>query len=434
MGSEACLKVLLVMHQHTGCLNSIGLPASFIWTTGATYGIAFLLYLLLVRCLRWRRYAAIHKKFEAKFRTGNLTIQDAQEIVHTSALWDMPELLYIALSYATIKTFAIPSISKILLSTKQMSSAEHASRRYAGTGILTYTWIGCPILGREFSSGRERSDPRSMIATGRVNWLHSKYRIANDDYLYTLSLYVLEYLRWTDEHGWRQLSEMERQALLMFWSEMGRRLEIQGIPETLNDLKTWAKCYEEEHRCQAKSNFDIMSFTIDYNSRVYPRLFGMRNLHKSVVKCVLEYPVQAATMMSMPPWYMYVFTNGLLYGMKYYHRYLALPRRHPSSVVALELPDGSDRVRMHPTTFGTKPWYKPEGRGLNWAIDHLLLWAGYREGIPGRQFKSEGYRLEEIGPQHYEHLGHKEVMETAEGIYGSPIGAPWRIDRDDQGL
>ncbi|KAF4581369.1 hypothetical protein EYR40_002957 [Pleurotus pulmonarius] len=123
----------------------------------ATYGIAFLLYLLLVRCLRWRRYAAIHKKFEAKFRTGNLTIQDAQEIVHTSALWDMPELLYIALSYATIKTFAIPSISKILLSTKQMSSAEHASRRYADwypyvyLDRLPYTWAG--IFERERAIG-----------------------------------------------------------------------------------------------------------------------------------------------------------------------------------------------------------------------------------------------------------------------------------------
>ncbi|KAF4563905.1 hypothetical protein EYR36_003149 [Pleurotus pulmonarius] len=290
----------------------------------ATYGIAFLLYLLLVRCLRWRRYAAIHKKFEAKFRTGNLTIQDAQEIVHTSALWDMPELLYIALSYATIKTFAIvtfdfqnPTVNKANVERRtciqtlrrlvslRVRAAIDFTVLFGDEDIILDTWIGCPILGREFSSGRERSDPRSMIATGRVNWLHSKYRIANDDYLYTLSLYVLEYLRWTDEHGWRQLSEMERQALLMFWSEMGRRLEIQGIPETLNDLKTWAKCYEEEHRCQAKSNFDIMSFTIDYNSR---------------------------------------------------------------------------------------------------------------------------------GPQHYEHLGHKEVMETAEGIYGSPIGAPWRIDRDDQGL
>ncbi|KAJ8701444.1 hypothetical protein PTI98_000225 [Pleurotus ostreatus] len=208
----------------------------------------------------------------------------------------MPALLYLALSYATIKTYAIPSISKILLSTKQISTAEHASRRYADTSILTYTWISCPILGREISNGREHSDPRSMIATGRVNWLHSKYRIANDDYLYTLSLYILEYLRWTDKYGWRQLSALEKQALLMFWSEIGRRLEIQDIPETLNEMRDWVKSYEQTRRCQAKSNIDIMSFTIDYNSKVYPCLFGLRGLYKSIINCTLEYPVQTATM------------------------------------------------------------------------------------------------------------------------------------------
>ncbi|KDQ22260.1 hypothetical protein PLEOSDRAFT_53130 [Pleurotus ostreatus PC15] len=384
------------------------LSSSHAFSPGPTAYVAtaFLAYLLCARWLRWRNYLAIHQKFGGKFLIGSLTIQDAQEIVQVSGIWDMPALLYLALSYATIKTYAIPSISKILLSTKQISTAEHASRRYADVYIFIDTWISCPILGREISNGREHSDPRSMIATGRVNWLHSKYRI-----------------RWTDKYGWRQLSAMEKQALLMFWSEIGRRLEIQDIPETLNEMRDWVKSYEQTRRFQAKSNIDIMSFTIDYNSKVYPCLFGLRGLYKSIINCTLEYPVQTATMSPRPPWYMYVLTDGLFYGMKYYHRYLALPRCRPSSVVSLELPESSD-TRMHPTTFGAKPWYKPEGRVLTWIIDHLLVWVGYRESTPGVQFKSQGYRLEEIGPQIYEHLGHNEVMQTAERIYGSPIGAP----------
>lgn len=75
-----------------------------------------------------------------------------------------------------------------------------------------------------------------------------------------------------------------------------------------------------------------------------------------------------------------------------------------------------------PSSFGAKPWYKPEERGLAWMIDHLLVWTGRREGTPGPQFGSQGYRLQEIvsrifdwvdsdhhyfqGPLHYEHRKH----------------------------
>lgn len=105
-----------------------------------------LLYILLARWLRWRNYVAIHKKFEAKFLNKGLTKQDAQEIVQISGMWDMPELLYSALSYATIKTYAIVAQS---FSLSQVST-------YARLVPL------CSLLYPKFYSQRSKSPPRIM--------------------------------------------------------------------------------------------------------------------------------------------------------------------------------------------------------------------------------------------------------------------------------
>ena len=46
--------------------------------------------------------------------------------------------------------------------------------------------------------------------------------------------------------------------------------------------------------------------------------------------------------------------------------------------------------------FRAKPWYKPESKGLGAVLDHLAVMVGYYDFLPDRQFKSEGYRLEEL--------------------------------------
>ena len=65
----------------------------------------FAAYLLLVRSLRWRRYYAIHKKYEGKWRRGELTPAEAQEIMHTSVFWDQPLLMNKSLAFALFKSY-----------------------------------------------------------------------------------------------------------------------------------------------------------------------------------------------------------------------------------------------------------------------------------------------------------------------------------------
>lgn len=77
----------------------------------------------------------------------------------------------------------------------------------------------------------EGADPRGAIAIARTNWLHSKYPIvshlklwhhkvnifqlnkqSNDDFLYTLALFIIEPAVWMEKYEWRGLTPLERQV------------------------------------------------------------------------------------------------------------------------------------------------------------------------------------------------------------------------------
>jgi len=130
------------------------------------------------------------------------------------------------------------------------------------------------------------------------------------------------------------------------------------------------------------------------------------------------------------PKYLRSFTRGLIRLSGYWQQYLCLPRLKPLSFIELgppKSPPGSV-ARMHPAWFRAKPWYKPESKGLGALIDRLAVMVGYYDYMPDRRFKSEGYRLEEMGPSHKEHMAHEEIMNNAAKLQGCPVTGPWSLD------
>ena len=45
---------------------------------------------------------------------------------------------------------------------------------------------------------------RATVALERLNELHGKYPIKNDDYLYTLALFICEPIEWITRYEWRK--------------------------------------------------------------------------------------------------------------------------------------------------------------------------------------------------------------------------------------
>ncbi|KAJ7626092.1 hypothetical protein FB45DRAFT_922921 [Roridomyces roridus] len=403
------------------------LPLSAIATA-----LGFILYLCVVRDLRWQRYDAIHKKYQAKFEAGTLTPVEAQEVVQLVSMYDMPFLAEQALSFANFKTYAIPTISKLLCETRQLASEEHVSRRYADTRILALTWQNCSLSGRSIPTGSSTPtvDPRVSLSIARVNWMHAKYKISNDDFLFTLSLVIFEPVRWTARYGWRELSLLEKHALFVFWSEVGRRMNIKDIPTSMQELQAWSEAYEEAHMIPAQTNHTLSKHTTGELLFPVPRRFGLRQVTEGLTRALLEDRVRIAMMEPEAPTYAAYLVPFLLRLAAWTQKHLLLPRLKPFSVVQIDLPESSPcGPRLVPTKFTSKPWYKPRRQGHWVFIDRLLVMVGWHADVPSAAYKSDGYKIHELGPTRFENDGHEEVFKIAEGLQGCPISDAWKYGK-----
>ena len=134
-------------------------------------GIAAL-YLVIVRFLRYCNYDHISQLPRHK------TEADAHLILNLSQGMDFPFLVRKSLEFGLFKTYSIPSISKLLVATKQLT--EHTSRRYNDTDLIMCHMTEDPLYS-----------PLAQLAVCRLNELHGKCVIPYEDYLYVLSVFRL---------------------------------------------------------------------------------------------------------------------------------------------------------------------------------------------------------------------------------------------------
>jgi mpaB/rubber oxygenase-like protein len=160
--------------------------------------------------------------------------RDAQEIVRLVFLQAFPWDGTRALEFALFRTYAVPSIGALLEATGEFT--ERTQKRYDDTDLLIHTFVA---EGYESELGRR--------AIRRMNQIHSRFQISNADYLYVLSTFVLEPIRWIARYGSRPLSQVEQQACYVFWREVGRRMALDEIPPDLASLEDYNLRYEREH-------------------------------------------------------------------------------------------------------------------------------------------------------------------------------------------
>lgn len=130
---------------------------------------------------------------------------------------------------------------------------------------------------------------RNLDAIARMNWLHERYRragkIKDEDMLYTLSLFVLEPVRWTERFEWRTLSDLERCALAVYWKNLGEVMDIpyDALPSAksgwqdglhwLEELEAWSKAYDVENTVPNEHNKTLALATLKIGLTNVPRIF-----------------------------------------------------------------------------------------------------------------------------------------------------------------
>ena len=186
--------------------------------------------------------------------------RDHQRIVHLSFGYEFPWDSIRALEIALYRTYCVPSISALLDRTGEFR--ERTQQRYDDTSIIVAEMCE---WGYENGRGRE--------ALERMNWAHGHFKISNDDFLYVLSTFIYQPVRWIDAFGWRPTSRNERVAYYCFWREVGKRMRIQSIPPSYEAFEAWSEAYERDCFRFAETNQRVGTSTRDLFAAWFPRVF-----------------------------------------------------------------------------------------------------------------------------------------------------------------
>jgi ER-bound oxygenase mpaB/B'/Rubber oxygenase, catalytic domain len=175
-------------------------------------------------------------------------MRDCQRIVFLSKCHDFPFDTTRALELALFRTYCVPSISRLLDQTGELR--RRPQKRYDDTDLIV-----SELMEWGYDSDRGRA------ALRRMNRIHGRFAIRHDDFLYVLSTFVFEPVRWNERYGWRPFCEQERLGYFHFWREVGRRMGIRGIPETYAAFERFNVEYERTHSRFAETNRRVGSAT-----------------------------------------------------------------------------------------------------------------------------------------------------------------------------
>jgi dephospho-CoA kinase len=96
----------------------------------------------------------------------------------------------------------------------------------------------------------------------RLNRIHGHYAIGQADFVYVLSGFVAEPIRWLQRYGWRPLNDAEQQALFRFWDHVGALMGIPDRPGSLEALLALNARVEAELFAHASSNRHVADATL----------------------------------------------------------------------------------------------------------------------------------------------------------------------------
>ena len=151
-------------------------------------------------------------------------LRDAERIVFLDTCFEFPFDLTRSLELAFFRTFAVPSIAGLLASTGEFVG--RSRKRYDDTDLLISAMVEDGYDG-----------PIGRRALRRMNQIHGRFQITNDDFRYVLSTFVFEPIRWNERFGWRRMVEGERLAYFYCWREIGRRMSIKAIPDDYGEFE-----------------------------------------------------------------------------------------------------------------------------------------------------------------------------------------------------
>ncbi|MDP9607813.1 MULTISPECIES: oxygenase MpaB family protein [Streptomyces] len=184
------------------------------------------------------------------------------------------------------RTFAIPEIARLLMSTGRLTG--HTRARTKATGELMYDI---------FRHGLDSRHGKATVAALRR--LHSPWDISNDAYRYVLACFDLAPMEWCATYGRRAPTDAERAASHTLYLALADRLDVQDVPPTWPTFQRWMRAYEHTHFTPTPEARQLWQATRGMFADRIPAT--LRPIAEAAADSLLDQPLRHALGVRRPP-------------------------------------------------------------------------------------------------------------------------------------
>ena len=198
---------------------------------------------------------------------------DHQRIAYLIGCYEFPWDVTRSLELALFRTFCVPRTSQLLDRTGEFR--RQGQKRYDDTDIIV-----SEMIEWGYDSDRGRAALRKM------NQLHSRFEIANEDYLYVLSTFVYVPIHWIEQYGWRSMCREERLGWFHFWRQVGRRMGIDEIPCDYDAFERYSEDFERAQFRFSETNHRLATSVLEMFKSWFP--LPLRPLADASIRAMMD--------------------------------------------------------------------------------------------------------------------------------------------------
>lgn len=205
--------------------------------------------------------------------------RDHEEIFRLTTRYEFPWDYTQGISIAFLRDYGVPSISTLLDETGEF--ARHGQKRYDDTVLFGYEGV------------RDGLDsPHGHHTVRRLNRIHGRFPISNDDFRYVLATLVVGPVRWINAYGWRPLCDNEIHAFALTNARLGALMGITDIPQDYAGFERLLEETEAARFAFDPANQRVAVATLRIFANWYPR--PVRGMAVRAVVAMLDEPLRTA--------------------------------------------------------------------------------------------------------------------------------------------
>ncbi|MDT8913001.1 oxygenase MpaB family protein [Amycolatopsis sp. PS_44_ISF1] len=217
-------------------------------------------------------------------------VRDNEEVTRLSfgVLYADAFFVHAAYTVAFARQMSIPSISRVVHRRGTGDLVVDARRRNDHTLLF---------FGEMIRSGHSGEAGRAAIE--RMERIHSRFGITDEDKLYTLASLAFEPTRILDHLGLRLFTHAEKVAHYHFWRGVGEYMGLP-VPTTAEAFRAWTLDYERRHSATTEGGCAVVAALFgDWRTRWFPGPLG--RFADPALLLLLDRPLRRVHRLPDPP-------------------------------------------------------------------------------------------------------------------------------------